>query len=46
MMTNWNINKTASVRPEESSAITSLLEEEPESPKKTKKKNLDLDYRG
>jgi len=35
------LNQTASVSPEESSAITSLLKEEPESPKK---KNLDLDY--
>jgi len=39
------LNKTASVSPEESSAITALLEEEPESPKKTKKKKLDFDYR-
>jgi hypothetical protein len=40
------LNKTASVSTEENSAITSLLEEEPESPKKTKKKKLDLDYGG
>lgn len=40
------LNKTASVCPEESSAITALLEEEPESPEKTKKKKLDLDYGG
>jgi len=40
------LNKTASVCPEESSAITALLEEEPESSKKTKKKKIDLDYGG
>jgi hypothetical protein len=40
------LNKTASVSPEESSEITALLQEEKESPKKTKKKKLDLDYGG